>query len=151
MSYRVTCVRCKQEVRIPRELRDRWLTCPRCLASIPNPALSDVAAGRAPAPAAPDTPPPAVLQPRERSCPDCGRPVESSWRYCPHCDAPLEEGAFLGPKDTLEGDVRRDTSAVGIGLGLLGLLGGGGMIFYYCGGGLSCGRARGGAGPGGVL
>jgi hypothetical protein len=139
----VTCPRCQTRLAVERDRRSRWLTCPRCLSSIPNPALSDVAPAPSPAPAAAAEPrPPEVLPVPQPPCPDCGQPVEPSWRYCPFCDAPLGSRWEPEPEESLEADVRRDTSAIGIGLAVLGLLGGGGMIVFYCGGGMSGVRSR---------
>ncbi|MCI0465260.1 MAG: zinc ribbon domain-containing protein [Gemmataceae bacterium] len=136
MSHRVTCTRCQHVLHVPGDIRDRWITCPRCLSSVPNPGFSDVAPGPAPAGAPAQPPPPEVLLVTERSCPDCGNPVEPSWRYCPHCDEPLDHPAPVRRRGTAESDVRFDTGVVGVGVGVLGMLGGLGMVVFYCGGGL---------------
>jgi hypothetical protein len=144
MPDQVTCPRCQARLSVGRDRRSRWLTCPRCLSSIPNPAQSDIAPG--PGSAASPAPRPPALAAGEDACPNCGQLVERSWRYCPYCDAPLDEGwSHPGRDETAEADVRRDTSAIGIGFGVLGLLGGLGMILFFCSGGLSGIRTRSGA------
>ncbi len=150
MSQTITCARCRHVLRIASEVRGRWVTCPRCLASIPNAGLGVAPGGAAPA-AIPTAERSATAEPAPAGeCPECGQPVERGWRYCPHCDAVLVHRG--PPPEPLDAEVRGDMGLVGGGLTLLALLGGLGMILFYCGGGLgsvhSKSEAQGAAGIG---
>jgi hypothetical protein len=110
MTQRVECPGCRRTLAVPDGTEGPWVTCPRCLERVPNPAAEDSYrpewAGR-------------------RRCPHCGKEVERLWVSCPFCEEPLRGGG-------LDLDVRRDRrttnvfvillAVVGaVGVGLLGL------------------------------
>ena len=41
MSQRVSCPHCASALLVPETVRASWLTCPRCLHGMPNPALPE--------------------------------------------------------------------------------------------------------------
>jgi hypothetical protein len=131
MPHELTCQSCGNPLRIPRGLPGRWLTCPRCLASLGNPdVLDDPQArrepGREPREAPADQP---------RPCPACGRPVEREWRSCPFCEEPLRARPERRRQRSIEDQIKRD-SGVGLLVGglLLLLLGVGAVCFFGFGG-----------------
>jgi hypothetical protein len=134
MPFRITCPACRHVLTITEDVKDAWLTCPRCLAKVVNPGA--LVRGQRPPGSGPT--------PREESslaasptCPHCDKPVQPSWRRCPFCEAPLRPQRRSKPIRTADSDVRRDTGLIGGGLVLVGLLGGLGIIFFLCGGGLN--------------
>src|SRR4051812_1300296 len=133
--HEVTCPRCNHVLRIPAGARDRWLTCPRCLASVGNPNVLVTAAP--PAPPVDRPLPPPEEGAGERDCPGCGRAVSRSWRLCPFCEEPLRGAAPPPRGGSLDDEVRGDSRVVGIGLIALGLLGACGIVLFLCGGGLN--------------
>src|SRR5262245_56781655 len=74
MSERVTCPSCQQTLVVPSGFHLAWLTCPRCLAMVPNPTVGPEPppppAGASPAPAPLRAEPPPPLP-----CPHCGKRV----------------------------------------------------------------------------
>jgi hypothetical protein len=104
-------------LRVPDDVASPEITCPRCLAAVPNPILGpEVAVTEAPA--------------RTASCPRCGKRVEEIWNFCPNCEAYLH-----GPRRGLRGrrldvDVRRDSTLTTVLLILLAVLGGFGLFGY---------------------
>jgi hypothetical protein len=117
MPRSVTCPGCQRLLRVPDGITTADVTCPRCLALVPNPHLGAVeAVGETPS--------------RETSCPRCGKPVEKQWRFCPNCEAVL-----AGPRRGARGvyfddEVRRDRTGTSVILILLAVLGGIGMCAY---------------------
>jgi hypothetical protein len=109
-----------------------WLTCPRCLAVVPNPAIESVTASPAPAaPVVPETASPSPENPPagERICPQCGKPIQARWLFCPHCEVALRS-PMGGPVDAI---VRRDTRRTGLGMALLAVVGGNGLVWGLVG------------------
>jgi Double zinc ribbon len=124
-----TCPSCGNVLSVPDTVTKRWLTCPRCLASVGNPHVLLPAEGVTPGPAAA---PPA---PDEAVCPACGRRVEPGWRVCPNCEAPLGRSPVSVRRADADDEAVGDTKGVGLILVVLGLLGAVGVIFFLCGGG----------------
>jgi hypothetical protein len=123
-----TCPSCGNVLSVPETVTKRWLTCPRCLASVGNPHVLRPPEGVIPAPAAPAPAP-------EASCPGCGRRVEPGWRVCPSCEAPLGRTPAARRTAYADDEAVGDTKGVGLILVVLGLLGSVGVIFFLCGGG----------------
>jgi len=104
-------------LRVPDDVTSSEITCPRCLAAVPNPKLGPaIAVAEVPA--------------RTSSCPRCGMRVEEHWKFCPNCEAYL-----LGPRRGIRGrrldaDVRRDSTLTTVLLILLAVLGGFGLFGY---------------------
>jgi hypothetical protein len=90
----------------------RWLTCPRCLASVGNPYVL----------LQPEPPAPPRPEPAERVCAECDRPVERGWRTCPFCAAPLRRGSRRVGASQMDVDVRRDSRGGQIGAAILTVL-----------------------------
>jgi uncharacterized membrane protein len=59
--------------------------------------------------------------------------VEKVWGYCPFCKANLEPPYRARTKASVDKEAHRDISAIGAGLVLISLLGGLGIIFFFCG------------------
>jgi hypothetical protein len=141
MPSELSCPRCRCRLRCSEEVEARWLTCPRCLASVPNPERRDGV--YAVEPAAP-TIPLAEVEPVRQTCPECGRVAEFAWQVCPYCEhrlrpGPRRRGSHLPP----DVDATRDGDRVRIGLIALGAL----MVFavilfFLAGGGETLRRAR---------
>jgi hypothetical protein len=98
------------------------------LAKVDNPAL----AIRVDLPRSTDLP--HEIATGDARCPSCGRIVEKSWGYCPFCDALLDKPPRIGSATLVEKETRGDTTAIGAGLIVLSILGGLGIIVYFCGG-----------------
>ncbi|MBL8798567.1 MAG: zinc ribbon domain-containing protein [Planctomycetia bacterium] len=111
MSQTVSCAGCQTVLRVPGNCTDRWLTCPRCLATVENP----VAAA-----------PPVV--PAGDHCPGCGKALEPTWRFCPYCNSSTAPTRST-PRRPADADVRLDTGLIGVGLVILGLLGAAAIFF----------------------
>ncbi len=117
MPRSVTCPGCRRVLRVPEDVTSSEITCPRCLAAVPNPKLGPaIAVAEAPA--------------RTSSCPRCGTRVQEHWKFCPNCEAYL-----LGPRRGIRGrrldvDVRRDSTLTTVLLILLAVLGGFGLFGY---------------------
>jgi hypothetical protein len=119
MAQRIPCPGCGRWLRIPGGIAEPWLTCPKCLAQLPNPAAVTPAAG---VQAGPSPPTPAF-------CPKCGEAVEASWRYCPACHEDLRQPAVWGFGAATDSDVRRDQWGTSVSLILLAVFGGLGLIY----------------------
>ena len=128
MPRETTCPSCGNVLSVPESVTKRWLTCPRCLASVGNPHVLLPTEGVTPSPAA--APPP----PGEAACPSCGRRVEAGWRVCPSCETPLGRPAVSVRTADADDEAVGDTKGVGLILVVLGLLGAVGVIFFLCGG-----------------
>jgi hypothetical protein len=127
-----TCPSCGNVLDVPTSVAKRWLTCPRCLASVGNPQVLLPPDGVTPAP--PPAPPPGPAA-DEAVCPACGRRVERGWRVCPSCEEPLGRRAVALRTADADDEAVGDTKGVGLILVVLGLLGAVGVIFFLCGGG----------------
>ncbi len=132
MPRETTCPSCGNVLSVPDTVTKRWLTCPRCLASVGNPTVLLPAEGVTPTPAPPA---PAAPAPGEGVCPACGGRVEPGWRVCPHCEAPLGRTPVSVRTADADDEAVGDTKSVGLILVVLGLLGAVGVIFFLCGGG----------------
>jgi hypothetical protein len=110
-------------LRIPDNITSEEVSCPRCLARLPNPQ-------RAPRPSEEDSNIPSASGAGRRSCPRCGKPVETFWRFCPFCEAVLKgrEFKFGGRFDD---EVRRNRRGTSIIITLLAVLGGIGVAFWF--------------------
>jgi hypothetical protein len=127
-----TCPSCGNVLGVPDTVTKRWLTCPRCLASVSNPNVLP-SEGVTPTPTAP--PAPAARVAGEEVCPSCGRRVEPGWRVCPTCEAPLGRTPVSLRTFDADDEAVGDTKGVGLILVVLGLVGSVGVIFFLCGGG----------------
>jgi hypothetical protein len=119
MSSELACPRCKHRLRVSGDADSRWLTCPRCLASVRNPRFNGE-----PNPVL-DAAPLRVVQPEPlTACPACGRPTEATWRFCPHCEQPLRAGLrSAGRRVRLpDEDEHYDSQGLNVGLMVLGIL-----------------------------
>jgi hypothetical protein len=114
MAQRVQCPGCGKHLRIPDGVTDPTLSCPHCLAQLPNP---QAAAGIQTAPS-----PPAA----RTTCPACGETVEGTWRYCPVCQEDLRRprAPRRGVGAGADVDVRRDQGGTSVLLIILAVLGG---------------------------
>jgi hypothetical protein len=153
VGHKVTCPVCHSTLRIPEGVAGRWVSCPRCLASILNPEPSPAGAFR-------------PEEPSRTTCPWCGERVEAAWRVCPYCEESLQPGGQASgvvileqeqrspspvsrrtrarrPGVPVDREVQQDTKGVLIGLGvmtamiLLGIL-----IFAGLGGGDLVGASK---------
>jgi hypothetical protein len=116
MASEIACPRCNQRLRVLPDTAVRWLTCPRCLASIKNPGeIGDVYALAA----EPDAP--AEARPGPRNCRSCGRPAEAGWRFCPYCEQPLRRRRQAVTRERSEPDEDAWWDARGVDGGLIGL------------------------------
>jgi hypothetical protein len=132
MPREVTCPSCKHRLRVPADATEKWLTCPRCLASIGNPnVLPAPDAVTASEPPPPEPVAPAEERPAARTCPNCERPVERGWRFCPYCEEELRRPRTAGKAGRLEGDVQRDTTGGIIVASVLGGLLLLGIILFF--------------------
>jgi hypothetical protein len=113
MPRQAACPSCGSTLRVLRDRQEPTLTCPRCLADVPNPNL------------AVQPQPPA--EPAAPVCPCCRERVERGWRICPYCEEPLHRSPALRA-DLPQLDVRRDTRGTTGGLFVLGVLGGIGLV-----------------------
>ena len=132
MPRAATCPSCQHRLLVA-DTTSRWLTCPRCLASVGNPNVLLPTE-----PAAPSTPPdvvPAEPAPADLVCPQCDRPVERSWRICPFCAGPLRREPRRARASRLDAEVHRDSQAGTVGAGILaGLIVVGVAAFLFMGG-----------------
>jgi hypothetical protein len=137
------CEACQRVLRIPDDVTEPSLTCPRCLAKVPNPNVM-VRSGPPPREGSPDV---LAAQPAITTlpCPRCGKPVERAWRRCPYCEEPLRRSRAQTSLASVDAEVRRDTGAIGGGLILLAALGGLGIALFFFR--ASAAAARGGAQP----
>jgi hypothetical protein len=116
MALKTECPACHCTLHVPADAGPS-VTCPRCLAEVPNPNVGiTTVPGAGP-------PGPAEVSP-VTACPECGRPLEASWRLCPSCGAPRPETALLRRRTvTADRDVRRDTASMGVGMIILAVFG----------------------------
>jgi DNA-directed RNA polymerase subunit M/transcription elongation factor TFIIS len=129
----ITCPACKSTLTVRPQVRDRWLTCPRCLTQLmnPNPATQQTASrpaseaiqatpATAPASEAIQATPAAPVADRgsPSRCPGCGDAVEARWTYCPHCNERLSrrQRRPAPVKAEVDIEVRQDARATKIGL-----------------------------------
>jgi predicted RNA-binding Zn-ribbon protein involved in translation (DUF1610 family) len=133
MSHEIACSACHRILRVEKAPTSPWLTCPRCLARVVNPAaLVRTDFPSAPARSEPASPGEVAGAP---TCLGCGREVRGSWRVCPECGEPLRRPALL-PRDDLDRAAHRDNNgsrAVAIVLGVLVVLG---IILFFALGGV---------------
>jgi hypothetical protein len=101
MTQHVECPSCRRTLAVPDGTEGPWVTCPRCLGRVPNPAAVDAYRAEPPG---------------RRRCPYCGKEVERLWVSCPFCDEPLRGGG-------LDLDVRRDRRATNVFVILLAVVG----------------------------
>ena len=118
----VSCPRCHNQLRVAPDA-GRWLTCPRCLASVGNPADFAVTTETRPESAPHRDEPPVETD----VCPECGKDVQPRWRLCPFCSAVLRrrELSIMRP---VEDDVRPDSKGTVVGICLLGGLSVAGVV-----------------------
>jgi hypothetical protein len=131
MSIELLCPRCNQRLRVASDAAERrWLTCPRCLASIHNPShdTEDVPVEEE------------VLTdaPALRDCPSCGRLTEPGWHFCPHCECSLVRGSSRRSqlRRRPDDDTVVDNRGVNVGLMMLGILLVAGVLLFTFTGGL---------------
>ncbi|HEV3119487.1 MAG TPA: hypothetical protein VGY58_20690 [Gemmataceae bacterium] len=138
MAQTTKCPACGGSLRLPDHLEVPVLTCPRCLADVPNPGWRSEAARQRAAPgaatAATDPTSAAITEaPAEagRTCPGCGRRLEGGWQFCPYCD--YRRGGRERVRRGLapDRDVRQDSKGVGCGLVGLAVLGALGLGSYF--------------------
>jgi hypothetical protein len=132
MSREATCFSCRQVLHVSADAQGRWLTCPRCLASVGNP---NVLLPTEPPPTGAPPPAPASVEVQTQlpetttgatTCPSCGREVDPVWRACPYCESSLREARPKLSYGSLDAEVGRDsrgTNFVAIALGALLILG----------------------------
>jgi hypothetical protein len=111
------CPACNVKLVIPGGLVAPTLTCPRCLAQLPNPlaTATDVVAAE-----------------KVDRCFRCGTSTQPEWNYCPSCMSPL---CVQAPRPTFVTDagtdVRRDGHGALAGLAILivlSVIGAGGLM-----------------------
>jgi len=129
MKHKITCARCQNLLVIEADSRTTGLTCPRCLAPVPNPALAVTTVKEL-------KPSVASLSDDDdgAECFGCGKSIKNDWRYCPYCDAELRRPRRQPAADT-DAEVRFDLSIAGGGLVGLGFLGTCGVFAYLIHGG----------------
>lgn len=125
----ITCSACGNALEISAASHESSLTCPRCLAVIKDVAPAAEPSTRS-APGAASTPIiEADLATAPRACWRCGESRAADWRACPFCKASFEgQGRSAKAKQTADGELRRTTSLVGVGVAAIGLLGALGLI-----------------------
>jgi hypothetical protein len=129
MTHEVTCSSCKHLLRVSEGSRSPWLTCPRCLARVVNPAALVQTGPPA------DRPEPPQRGPEERLCPRCGRGVDPGWRACPICGTSLDARRSFLDADSLEREVRRDATGGHVIASILGVLVLIGLVLFFSAGG----------------
>jgi hypothetical protein len=120
MAQEIECARCGTTLRVAPDETDRWLTCPRCLASVANPNRAEAVTDR-PAP---------VLEAVDDGCPECGSPVQPGWRRCPHCESPLYRPPIRRVR-SLDHEVKRDSSTALVVTAVMGGLLLTGVIMFF--------------------
>jgi hypothetical protein len=133
MAEPILCPSCQTPLSVPADFQLAWLTCPRCLAVVANPAAQAVTQETPATPAAVRSPVRRAAEGETRPtelCPACGKPTQSQWVFCPYCEEPLNS-----PFGGVDARVRRDTRRTGVGMVLLAVLGGLGIGYALLGGG----------------
>jgi Double zinc ribbon len=130
MDLATSCPRCKHRLRVATGIDSRWVTCPRCLASVGNPHLLEAVVAMDDSTVTGTT---YELAPDERKCPACGRSVEPGWRRCPHCEEYLrfERRRVRRRPRAADEDVRRDSRGANAGFLVLGGLVVAGAILFF--------------------
>ena len=118
MPYRIGCPKCNATLKVPEEVRDRWITCPRCLASVMNP---DRGVTEEPVIEPPE--PRRLSEDDSPTCRECGEEVEARWRYCPYCLASLRGGSRYRSIKRADADAKDDLGWIGFCMVAAGLLG----------------------------
>jgi DNA-directed RNA polymerase subunit M/transcription elongation factor TFIIS len=142
VAAQTKCPACGRMLRVPDEFADPVLTCPRCLAEVPNPrrrAEDATARQGAPGPTVEPVPPrtssAAITEAPEtarRTCPGCGRLLQGDWQFCPFCDYRQRAGhALRKGLPPADHEARQDTKGVGCGLIGLAVLGALGLGAYF--------------------
>jgi len=136
MQDTVTCPSCRIRLRLPVEPPPGGMTCPRCLARVHDPSvpLTSIQATLPPVADAGGSSPPeadAPSLPRPTNCPSCGKPTEPVWMFCPYCEQPIEREKRSRSGSGVDRDIKRDSVALKIALGLLCVLGGIGTLWYF--------------------
>jgi hypothetical protein len=149
MATRITCPDCHAGLLIPPGCDTPSLSCPRCLARMPNPQAPSVPAPEPTAPAItgiqtepPAAGGPATGGPASTTCPDCGHAIQEGWYFCPECGASLRGQRPRGRPSEVDLDVRRDSRRTGVGLILLAVLGGLGILYILVGGAVMMGEGE---------
>ena len=143
MTREATCFSCRHVLRVAPDAQGRWLTCPRCLASVGNPYV--LLAAAPPSSTAPLPLPEPPLSPEVSICPWCQRPTEPNWRACPLCEKPLHDVRPRSVQASLDDEVRRDNRGVNvIAIVLGGLLVVGAVLFVVVGGPMAIQSSNGG-------
>ena len=124
MTREITCPRCATTLRVAPEVKDRSLSCPRCLASVPNPYSEGITAA---------PPAPQAAGPERSRCPHCDEPVEPRWRRCPNCEAPLRQGAGRRRRP-VDVEVKRDNAGAVAFTAVVALLVVVGLVLFFASG-----------------
>jgi ribosomal protein S27E len=111
MSLQVQCPDCQVRLNVADDLTEPWISCPRCLARLPNPRES----ARTPPPLPADF----ARPDRQFNCPACGKTVRSIMLFCPHCEEPLREHL----NEPLDSAARKDGQRTSVALIILAVLG----------------------------
>jgi hypothetical protein len=114
------CPGCKARLRIADGVASRTVTCPRCLAEVPNPGAGQ------PVPVA------EPVTEATRPCPRCKKPILPHYYFCPNCNAPLfgRGGSNVPADEIVENDIRRDTGSISVMLAVLAVLGVMGVLSF---------------------
>ncbi len=114
MPTTITCEGCGRQLLIGWAPNPE-LTCPHCMARFRNPHYQQ-------APPAPEQRVVPAIPPTKH-CLTCDAPLESGWRFCPHCRSLNGRSQKTTPEyDSLDRDIRRDSTGTVVGLCFLGLL-----------------------------
>jgi hypothetical protein len=121
MPEPLLCPSCQKPLRVPADFVLAWLTCPRCLAVVPNPtAITAEPARVRPTVTEAAGSVPVEQQARVRLCPACGKTMQPDWLFCPYCEGELRSPGAGG----VDAVVRRDSIWTRGGAVLLAVLGG---------------------------
>lgn len=119
---KAVCPSCRHSLVVDPHSTERWLTCPRCLATVGNP---NVLVQGEPGPPIQSSGP----EVSSSLCPECDQPVRPGWRFCPFCEAPL--GMRHKREPALENQVKGDNVGSWIGAGLLLFMLLAGVILFF--------------------
>lgn len=126
MLFRL-CPVCHAGLEFAEGLNEAELSCPSCLAKVPNPSVGIPSSPPTSSPTSAATTEAAPVPPR---CLRCGQGVQAGWQYCPYCKAELAI-AHLAPaaairegrrepwrqtvpqEQPLDTEVRKDTTGSG--------------------------------------